>query len=202
MDSKEIILKNTFNLLLIKGFDAVSITDIQQITGLSRGLLYHYFKNKEDLFIQVTDKYFVKIFDFNIGKVKGLSVFEFVDFICNRFKNINRIISDIVEENGSMSSNVSMLNYHFLFYQVMQRDSSFRHNYRVTIEKEQAGWENALKNSVRSKALRQDIDILTSAKQLFILTDGIWFQAIFSKRGESIIQDLKSTLSHYIRLLE
>lgn len=202
MDSKDIILKKTFNLLLIKGFDAVSISDIQQVTGLSRGLLYHYFKNKEDLFIQVTDKYFVKIFDFNVEKVKGLSAFEFVDFICKRFKSINRIISDIVEENSSISSNLSMLNYHFLFYQVMQRDTSFRHNYRVTIEKEQIGWENALKNSVRGKELRLDTDVVTSAKQLFILTDGIWFQAIFSKHGESIIQDLKSTLSHYIKLLE
>ncbi|MFV0536944.1 MAG: TetR/AcrR family transcriptional regulator [Dysgonomonas sp.] len=202
MDSKDIILKKTFNLLLIKGFDAVSITDIQQVTGLSRGLLYHYFKNKEDLFIQVTDKYFVKIFDFNLERVKDLSVFEFVDFICKRFENINRTISNIVEENGGTSSDVSMLNYHFLFYQVIQRDTSFRHNYKVTIGKEQIGWEIVLRNSVISKELRQDIDILTSAKQLFILTDGIWFQAIFSKDGESIIQDLKSTLSHYVKILK
>ena len=84
----------------------------------------------------------------------------------------------------------------------MQRDESFRHNYKTTIEKERIGWEYALNNSVRNKELCQNIDVLSSANQLFILTDGIWFQALFSKQGESIIQNLESTLSYYIRLLK
>ena len=106
MDSKEIILRKTFSLLLLKGFDAVSITDIQLVTGLSRGLLYHYFASKEDLFIQVTDKYFVKMFDFNLEKVENLSVFEFVRFICNRFKDINRTILDVVADRDNVYSEV------------------------------------------------------------------------------------------------
>lgn len=202
MDSKEIILKKTFNLLLLKGFDAVSITDIQHVTGLSRGLLYHYFKNKEDLFIQVTDKYFLKIFDFDVREVKDMSVFDYVNYMCQRFRKINHTIAEIVAENGNTFSNASMLNYHFLFYQVMQRDTIFRRNYRVTVEKEQIGWEYTLTNSINNKELRQNIDIVSSAKQLFVLTDGIWFQSIFSTDESRIIQDLEDTLSHYIKLLE
>lgn len=201
MDSKEIILKKTFGLLLLKGFDGVSITDIQQMTGLSRGLLYHYFKNKEDLFIQVTDKYFLKIFDFDVREVKDMLVVNFVDFMCRRFRKIDQTISEIVIDSSYKSLNVSMLNYHFLFYQVIQRDAIFRRNYQVTIEKERIGWEYTLKNSVNNKELRANIDIESSARQLFILTDGIWFQAIFSADGKSIIQDLESTLFHYIKLL-
>ena len=96
MVSEELILERTFELLLLKGFDAVSISDIQQATGLSRGLLYHYYKNKEDLFIQVTEKYFIRIFDFEVERTANYTVFEFVDFICKRFKKIARIVSDIV----------------------------------------------------------------------------------------------------------
>ncbi|WP_419033334.1 TetR/AcrR family transcriptional regulator [Dysgonomonas gadei] len=201
MNTEELILKKTFGLLLLKGFDATSITDIQVATGLSRGLLYHYFKNKEELFIQVTEKFFIQIFDFDIRKVKDYSVTEFVEFMCDRFRYISKVISGIVEETGRVKE-VSMLNYHFLFYQVMQRDAIFRNNYRVTTEKERTGWEYALKNSIDRNEIRVDIDVNISANQLFTLTDGIWFQSIFSSDGQSVIRNLENALSHYIALLE
>lgn len=201
MNTEELILKKTFGLLLLKGFDATSITDIQVATGLSRGLLYHYFKNKEELFIQVTEKFFIQIFDFDIRKAKDYSVTEFVEFMCDRFRYISKVISGIVEETGRVKE-VSMLNYHFLFYQVMQRDAIFRNNYRVTTEKERTGWEYALKNSIDRNEIRVDIDVNISANQLFTLTDGIWFQSIFSSDGQSVICNLENALSHYIALLE
>jgi len=201
MNTEEIILKKTFNLLLTKGFDAVSITDIQKETGLSRGLLYHYFKNKEDLFIQVTEKYFIKIFDYNVRKTEGFTVYEFTDYACKRFKKMVKTITEIVSETKD-GDNVSLLNYHFLFYQVMQRDSIFRNKYKNTIEKEPVSWEYAIRNSITKGELRKDINISESANQLFTLTDGIWFQSLFSADGTTIVKKLESTLLHYIELLK
>ncbi|MBK5723089.1 helix-turn-helix transcriptional regulator [Dysgonomonas sp. Marseille-P4677] len=201
MNTEELILKKTFSLLLLKGFDAVSITDIQKATNLSRGLLYHYFRNKEDLFIRVTEKYFVQIFDFDLREIKDYNALEFVNFMCNRFNKISTIISDIVQENEDISY-PSILNYHFLFYQVMQRDSIFRDNYRLIVEKERTAWEYSLTNSLLQNKIRKDIDIKICAKQLFTLTDGIWFQSIFSHDGKTIVKDLENTLYHYIELLK
>lgn len=201
MDAEEIILEKTFNLLLLKGFDAVSITDIQKTTNLSRGLLYHYFKNKEDLFIKVTEKYFVEIFDFDLRRTKDHNAFEFVTFICDRFNSVSSLISDIIKENND-SSHPSILNYHFLFYQVMQRDIIFRNNYRTITEKEHTAWEYSLNNSIYQNQIRKNIDTGSSAKQLFILTDGIWFQSIFSTDGKGIVKNLESTLLHYLELLK
>lgn len=200
MDTEEIILKKTFNLLLIKGFDAVSISDIQKETGLSRGLLYHYFKNKEDLFIQVTEKYFIRIFDYNIRKTETYTVYQFIDFTCKRFRKIAKSITDIVFETGN-NKGISLLNYHFLFYQVMQRDDIFRNKYRTTVEKELISWEYAIKNSISNGELKKDTDIKEAANHLFTLTDGIWFQSLFSVDGKSIVRNLESTLLHYVKLL-
>ncbi|MFV0328946.1 MAG: TetR/AcrR family transcriptional regulator [Dysgonomonas sp.] len=201
MVSEDLILEKTFKLLLIKGFDAVSITDIQHATGLSRGLLYHYYKNKEDLFIQVTEKYFIEIFDFDVRKVTDLTVFEFIDFMFKRFDRIEHAILDIVKNTNDIQG-VTMLNYHFLFYQVMQRDAIFRNRYQATIEKEKIGWENALKNSITKKEIKSDTNIVISAKELVTLTDGVWFQSIYSVDGKSMIQKLEATLFHYIDLLK
>ena len=197
MNTEDIILKKTFNLLLLKGFDRVSITDIQSETGLSRGLLYHYFKNKEDLFIHVTEKYFIRIFDFDIRKTKDYTVYQFADFLCERFFRI----TETLESEFKETANVSIRNYHFLFYQVMQRDIIFRNKYQSTIEKELIGWQYAIKNSINAKEINSETDIEFSAKQLFTLTDGIWFQSIFNTKGEHIVLNLNKSLSHYIKLL-
>jgi len=201
MNTEENILNNTFRLLLAKGFDGVSISDIQKETGLSRGLLYHYFRNKEDLFVKVTEKYFVKIFDYNIRKTAEFGVFEFTQYICNRFKKIVKSITDIVVDKND-TVNVSLLSYHYLFYQVMQHDVIFRKKYNETIEKELISWQYALRNSIERGEIRKDIHIPESANQLFTLTDGIWFQSFFSADGKTIIKNLESTLLHYIGLLK
>jgi len=90
----------------------------------------------------------------------------------------------------------------FVMHPVMQRDAIFRNNYRTTTEKERTGWEYALKNSIERNEIRIDIDVDVSANQLFTLTDGIWFQGIFSSDGQSVIRNLENTLRHYITLLK
>ena len=52
-DTREKILEKTFMLLIRKGYDSVSVSDIQKELGMSRGLLYCYFKNKSDLILAV-----------------------------------------------------------------------------------------------------------------------------------------------------
>ncbi len=201
METEELILRRTFALLLLKGFDGVSITDIQRDTNLSRGLLYHYFKNKEDLFIKVTEKFFIKIFDFDLSETKRLTVEGLVHYMCQRFDKINKEILDIIAANKN-TNNTSIRNYHFLFYQVMQRDSTFRNHYQKTIKKERLAWEYALTNSINKNEIRNNTNTSFSAKQLFTLTDGIWFQNIFNNNNDSMIKNLKEALFHYINLLK
>lgn len=58
MDTRDKILQTTFLLLIEKGYDRISITDIQKQAGVSRGLLYYFFKNKTDLLFAACRKYF------------------------------------------------------------------------------------------------------------------------------------------------
>lgn len=53
MKTRDLILQRTFALLLDKGYDGVSVSDIQQELEIARGLLYHYFSSKEELFAEV-----------------------------------------------------------------------------------------------------------------------------------------------------
>lgn len=57
MDTKSRIMDETFKLLLEYGFDAISISQITKEAEITKGALYYFFENKEDLFDQVVEKY-------------------------------------------------------------------------------------------------------------------------------------------------
>lgn len=58
-NSKEKIIQSAFSLFSSKGYDSTSTQDIINLSGLSRGAMYHHFKTKEDI-LYAGAKAFVK----------------------------------------------------------------------------------------------------------------------------------------------
>ncbi|MFR6034099.1 MAG: helix-turn-helix domain-containing protein [Bacilli bacterium] len=55
-------MKTTFLLLLEKGYDKVLVSDIQNELGISRGLLYRYFKAKTNSYIRRARVFLQQVF--------------------------------------------------------------------------------------------------------------------------------------------
>lgn len=91
-NTKEIILKNALSLFAKKGYDAVSVAQIADETGIKAPSLYKHFKSKEDIF-----KSIVKLIDENESeKVKSLNMpFGNGEIIFEGFKNAKK--DDIVK---------------------------------------------------------------------------------------------------------
>lgn len=49
-DRREKILSSALSLFATKGLAATKISDIAESTGMSQGLVYHYYKSKEEIF--------------------------------------------------------------------------------------------------------------------------------------------------------
>lgn len=54
---KEIILQSTAKLLEEKSFFQISLSDIAKKAGISKGTLYYYYSNKDDILFDIADKY-------------------------------------------------------------------------------------------------------------------------------------------------
>ena len=74
--ARELILEKTFLLLLEKGYERISVSDIQKSLGMSRGLLYRYFKNKDELVESACRSFFVDRFIISDDEMKKLSFFD------------------------------------------------------------------------------------------------------------------------------
>lgn len=60
-ERREQILTNALILFAAKGLSATKITDISAAAGISQGLMYHYFRSKEEIFVELIRSAFEKM---------------------------------------------------------------------------------------------------------------------------------------------
>ena len=53
--NKETIIKESIRLFAVKGYDAVSIQEICEVSGITKPTLYYYFKSKQGLLKTITE---------------------------------------------------------------------------------------------------------------------------------------------------
>ncbi len=62
-NGKEKILKVTAQLLQEKSFSDISLSEIAEKTGISKGSVYYYYKTKDDILCDVADEYLQQVYD-------------------------------------------------------------------------------------------------------------------------------------------
>lgn len=196
-ETKYTILKQTFKLLLIKGYDGVSISDIQKATNMSRGLLYHYFGSKEELFVEVTTNYFINLFSVDTNTTLGYNIVEMIDYMVSKYSNLCEIASNITDG----SYDITIMNYDFLFYRVMQENASFAKRYNEVRDYELVIWEQVIINSYKQGLLKEGLDLKRIARNFGYLMDGVWMNAVNNKDLKNMISDLRETLYSLYKLI-
>lgn len=69
MDTKELILEKTLKLMIEKQNSLVSVREISDATGIATGGIYHYFSNKQQIYDEITERYFINYIKFNMDKL-------------------------------------------------------------------------------------------------------------------------------------
>ena len=91
MDTKELILEKTLKLMIEKQNSHVSIREIQNATGINTGGIYYYFSNKDEIFNEITEKYYINYYiRFNIDKLKQING--------NAKEKIHNILAEILKQ--------------------------------------------------------------------------------------------------------
>jgi len=114
-DTGEKILETTFILLVKKGYDGVSVTDIQQKLGISRGLLYCYFKNKSDLIFAACRRFFFDGYLNNL-EMEKITLKEFIEHI--------KDVENSLAVCGGVK--VDILKYNALYSVAIMREPRFK----------------------------------------------------------------------------
>ena len=86
---REQVIKATEKCIVEKGFSNMSVKDIANVANVSTGIIYHYFKNKEDLLLQVIKESFRKSHEEVMETVEPLKSFD--EKLLKHIENINRV---------------------------------------------------------------------------------------------------------------
>ena len=57
--SKQKILLESFKLFATKPFSDITFTDIEKVTGLSRGAILYHFKSKDEILASIIDRFII-----------------------------------------------------------------------------------------------------------------------------------------------
>ena len=89
MDTKKLILESTLKLMIEKQNSIISIREISAASGIATGGIYHYFSNKEEIYNEITERYYLNYYKFNIDElrqIKGNAKEKIHDVMAEIFK--------------------------------------------------------------------------------------------------------------------
>lgn len=115
-ETKLQIMHVAFKLFLQKGFKEVTMKEILENSGLSRGTFYYYFKSKEQVYAEVIEMFFVTIPTTVQRTIDDSSLYAFYhDYLLNAsqtYAQLGKFVKD---------ANVQIFNFFTLSLDAMKR---------------------------------------------------------------------------------
>jgi AcrR family transcriptional regulator len=150
MTTKERIIEEAFKLFLNHNFEKVSVIDLEKAVGKTRGAIFYFFKNKEELFNEVIDNYIIKIqnpfekfnFDANISLEQ---------FIYQYINGINTTMSRMLS--------LSVVNIYKGYFSLYLQASRIYPNFAEIMTKNSVEetnlWEKVITRAVQTKEIKE-----------------------------------------------
>ena len=169
-DTKEHIILLASKLFLQKNFKEVTMKELVNVTGLSKGAFYHYFKSKEQLFFEVL-QYFFSCVNHDYESYSHESFYKFYhDYVKGTINLSNKYISkfDGEEDKGRFT-----INYFTLIFDALKLYPEYRKLMIQGINREIEIWAKRIEKARLEGEIRTVMTDQELAKTFMYLSDGV-----------------------------
>jgi AcrR family transcriptional regulator len=150
MTTKERIIEEAFKLFLNHNFEKVSISDLEQAVGKTRGAIFYFFKNKEELFNEVISTYIIKMQNPS-EKFNADNTISLEQFIYLYINGINTTMSKMLS--------LSVVNIYKGYFSLYMQASRIYPDFAETMTRysleELNLWEKVISRAIESKEIKQ-----------------------------------------------
>ncbi|MDD2304253.1 MAG: TetR/AcrR family transcriptional regulator [Prolixibacteraceae bacterium] len=193
-NTKEFIIDKAFELFLNHSYEAVSISEISKAIELTKGALYHHFRNKEELFMAVVDKYLI-IEELDIN-TNNISLIQFIELCVVKAQ-------DIVSKTVGSSRSFIPLNLLSFFIDAFRHYPDFSAKKNDLINSEINKTKKILDQAIVNGEIRSDINTSVTAEMFFTLNTGIAKNLIHGNMNQKLaIDKLREQLLEFYKLLK
>jgi AcrR family transcriptional regulator len=187
-DSKEHILVTSLNLFLQKSFKEVTMKEIVEKTGLSKGAFYHYFSSKEQVFEEVISHFYTDLVITDYTKFSPNSLIQFyTDCLKEKSKKVGSSKMIDNTENKAFTSN-----HYFLIFDAIKMLPNFK-SLRIQQQKDElTAWINIIRLAKKSGEISSGISNEHIAKLFIYSGKGAGINCIMSDNFDSSAKEIKN----------
>jgi len=193
IDTREYIIEKAYYLFLNHSYEAVTISDISKVVGLTKGALYHHFKNKEDLYKAVIDKHLN--LQIEVIHDENITLLECIDEIVGHSR---KVINTIVSEDKQFMT----LNYLSIFIDALRHYPKFIKEKGNITRDSVLKIRNILTKAIESGEIRKDIDADVMAMNFFSLSLSMVADLLHNNSAEQAVGSLRCQLMELYKLIK
>jgi AcrR family transcriptional regulator len=195
-DTKENILKTAYDLFLSSNYEAVTINNIIEASGLTKGGIYHYFSSKEEIFKAVVDRFFMEN-KTEISK-EHASLKDLIDY------NVLKMKKMMQKKNDHPNEFCKDLPLQFISLMItaMRYFPDYVEKNRFFYNHELEGWKKTLKDAMNNGEIRTDMDIDSAAQNFLVIGTGLVPNMIFSGSLENAVDIYERQLNEMYKMLK
>ncbi len=165
-DRKELIIYKALELYLINGYENVSITDLQSALDMGRGTMYYHFKNKDEIYVEIVNRFFLRPKQEMLRLKEDIRVPDMIEALLRYFRFLEESLMELEQRNIN-TSNVIML----LYSAYHRFPELYRRAHRLYAT-EQSMWLRAIRNSMIDGDVRRDLPLEETAALFTQIKDG------------------------------
>jgi AcrR family transcriptional regulator len=190
-DSKKQILQTASKLFLRNPYKEVSLRDIVNEVGLTKGAFYHYYTSKEQLFAE-TARYF-----YNNAIITNYSAFPKTSL-----KEFYEHYLAVIQEPDDFDEIDEDMNFFLFLSEASKRVPDFLEIHTAQLKKELWAWSEIIETAKRSKEIKANIPNEEVATMFLNMSDGIVMKRAIGKvSGTESLNDIKRDWDNLYNLL-
>jgi len=183
-ESREHILKVAFKLFLQKNFKEVTMREIVEKTGLSKGAFYHYFESKEQLFLEIMNHYFSNVMNADFSKYSHESLWQFcADYLDDLLQKMDAA----TDENKDLN-----VNFYFLIFDALKMLPDFKERIFEQQEQELKSWKKIIKIARKKGEIKSEMSDEQIAKFFIYSNDGVGIRLMTDGSITKMRKELRS----------
>lgn len=190
-DSRDHILTTSLKLFLQKSFKEVTMKEIVEHTGLSKGAFYHYFTSKEQVFTEVINHFFREYMHEDYSQLPTESLAGFYQSILVNLdrRNEGAFFTSTREPNDEEAFNI---NHYYLLFDAIRMLPAFKQKQLDHQQEEFASWTTVVTKARSNGEIRSAMTDEQIAKLFIYLSDGVGINYVMTEGLSKVRQELQS----------
>lgn len=188
----------SLKLFLQKNFKEVTMKEIVDKTGLSKGAFYHYFESKEQLFYEIIDYFFSAILEYDFSRLPSESLHEFYHSYADE---INRVRFDFLMNDEGEKEDFINMNFFALLFDAFKLFPEFRKKMEKYHLKEKNAWILAIQKARRQDEISSPLTDEQIAQIFLFTSDGLTMNLTMERNTADLGDRLKSLWDNFYATL-